>query len=101
MWGVRCFIFLTFLVVCSETDFLKECFMRSGRRPLDPSEVSWILEGKIRGTIPIRLFPRPCEDPPDQEICTVLPADDPPPREVNNAVSTETAHSEKLVTYSR
>ncbi len=33
--------------------------MRSWKRPLEPSEISWILEGKIRGTIPIRMFPHP------------------------------------------
>lgn len=31
---------------------------RPARRPLDPTELSWILELKILGKLPIRMFPR-------------------------------------------
>jgi hypothetical protein len=48
--------------------------MRSWRRPLEPSEVSWILEGKIRGTIPVRMFPRPTCDSKQCSCCAPLAA---------------------------
>jgi hypothetical protein len=53
--------------------------MRSWRRPLEPSEISWIIEGKIRGTIPIRMFPRLGEDDPVQlcNACCTVSAEEP------------------------
>jgi hypothetical protein len=53
--------------------------MRSWRRPLEPSEISWIIEGKIRGTIPIRMFPRLGEDDSAHlcDACCTVPAKEP------------------------
>ncbi len=41
--------------------------LHPARRPLDPTELSWILEQKILGKIPIRMFPRP-ESPSQESI---------------------------------
>jgi len=38
---------------------------RPARRPLDPTELSWILELKILGKLPIRMFSSP-ESPVSQ-----------------------------------
>jgi hypothetical protein len=40
---------------------------RPARRKLDPTELSWIIEGQMSGKYPIRMFPRP-ESPSSQVI---------------------------------
>lgn len=48
---------------------------RPARRPLDPTELSWIIEQKILGIIPIRMFPPP--ESPSSQVIPLLGASEP------------------------
>jgi hypothetical protein len=62
---------------------------RPARRPLDPTELSWIIELKILGKLPIRMFP-----PMESALPKAAPekvADVPPPEEAEGEVQKRAA----------